>query len=406
MLLAGVITISVVACGGGGQSEAPSEASTETATEYSSSVEEKEDISAETTENATEDTTTVPAVESNYTIVRDVYGMTQEKRHTSHFEYCDFEIDEKGNIISAEVRGDNTHTMTYEYDENNRLIKSTKTTTIYGTEENNWVYDEAGRLIENILIETDKDGETTEKVNTYEYDESGNYISGQRTTNGGDIFLNSYECDEDNRLIKEVETFDGEEEYTYTFSYDGDMINPSFRTEDASWSDSSWSHYDIDVVYDDRDRVVLESVINKEGKKMINEFTYEKIGEVTESPENNPDLIPGDKWTYFGSSLQLPVPSSCVATIKQGDEDNIYYLPTYKGSFSSGFGETYFVPYVTDSSFAFTAVDQYVNILTDVLGYEVKNMGTMIKVLDSNEEEIANLYVEATDGTYCLRVEQ
>lgn len=49
--------------------------------------------------------------------------------------------DHKGNIISAKVTGSNTHNMLYEYDDNNRLIKSTKQTVIYGIDEQNWIYD-------------------------------------------------------------------------------------------------------------------------------------------------------------------------------------------------------------------------------------------------------------------------
>ena len=68
----------------------------------------------------------VSIIGDNYEITRDIYGLVIERRMSSEYNYSDFETDHKGNIISAKVTGSNTHNMLYEYDDNNRLIKSTR----------------------------------------------------------------------------------------------------------------------------------------------------------------------------------------------------------------------------------------------------------------------------------------
>lgn len=350
--------------------------------------EARDESSAEEPDNAV-------IIASNYSIVRDVYGLTREERLSSKhtFKYSDFVIDKYGNIVSARVSGNNSHVMHYEYDDNNRLVKSIKEDPLYGSE-HIWIYDDQGRLIKSTLVEK---GE--EKVDTYEYDENGDFVSGQRTSASGNIFYNSYECDENGHITKRVEIRDGEVNYTYTYFYEGDMINPTSRVEE-----SRRSHYDIDVFYDDRGRAIKENVVDKDGKKTINEFVYEIVGEVTESPESNPVLVKGDLWTFFDENPNVPIPSSCISTIKaSNDENKVFILPTYKGTFTSVFGEPDFEETVVDSSFAFTAIDQYTNILSDVLDFEVKNMGTIIKVLKDGEA-VMTLYVETIDGNYVLRV--
>lgn len=337
-------------------------------------------------------------VEDNYQISRDIYGLVKEKRMSEEFDFSDFELDAKGNIISSKVSGSNTHTVLYEYDDNGRLVKSTKQTAIYGTEEQNWSYDDKGHLIEMKLIDTDRNGESSEKIDTYNYDDNGFYISGTRTTNGGDVFDISVENDEMGRIINVAETNNGEPEYVYTYSYEDGEYNPSHRTEE-----SSRSKYEIDVKYDDQGRISEEYSTNQDGSKSTNEFTYDVVGTISESPESNPVLLPGESWVYFDNNPFLPIPTSCVASITKGDDENTFYLPTYKGTFYPAFGQPFFYPYILESSNAFTAIDQYINILSDVLGLDIQKTGTVYKV-SLEEQPVADIQVEIKNGKYIMTV--
>ena len=412
MILVCVLCVSIFACGASETTSTPKGSTTkEEPGEQTVDANKEEkgsgasEIEMNRSEEAPESETTsevneknnVGDFESNYEITRDVYGLITEKRYKSQFNYSDFEIDAKGNITSAKVTGDNTHVMLYEYDDNNRLIKSTKQTMLYGTEEQNWSYNEDGNLTELRMVETDKNGASKEKIDKYNYDESGNYIGGTRTTNGGDVFDVNAECDEMGRVTKVTEVDNGEIKYTYTYTYEEGVFNPVHRTEE-----STRSKYEIDVAYDDQGRIVHEDAKNKDGEKSANDFVYDVISTITESPETNQALIPGNEWIFFEDCPLLPEPSSCLKSILPDETNNkMYLLPTFKGSFISASGQPHFVPYVLESQLAFTALDQYTNILTDVLGMEVKRMGSLFKI-SKDGSDIASFSLEIINGNYCL----
>ena len=116
-------------------------------------------------ETADSEQTAPVSVDSNYEITRDVYGLVIDNIYTSTCQYSDFEIDEKGNVVSANVTGSNYYKINYEYDERYRLVKSTTENAAQATEQN-WIYNENGQLTELRLVET-KYGSSSEKITTY-----------------------------------------------------------------------------------------------------------------------------------------------------------------------------------------------------------------------------------------------
>lgn len=339
---------------------------------------------------------TVPvSVDSNYEITRDVYGLVIDNIYTSTCQYSDFEIDEKGNVVSANVTGSNYYKINYEYDERYRLVKSTTENAAQATEQN-WIYNENGQLTELRLVET-KYGSSSEKITTYEYDEEGNLIGGQRETPGGSLFDCVYECDDMGRLVDHIETGDGKTQLTEVYSYTDGSYNPEHSVQETPRN-----KYEIDYMFDDRGRLVKEHSIDADGE-MDFRWIYEIVGEITESPETSEALAPGDKWEYFEDCSLLPIPASCLTDISIGDSDHQFLLPTYKGCFLAISGTPFFEPSCLDSTHAYVTLDRYINILTDVLGLETKSMGTIIRVSQGGKD-IADLSIEVIDGIYTLTI--
>ena len=382
-----VLAVMLSACGASKPADTEKASAEEIITEPEENTKEQEPVQEEAV-----------SVDPDYQITRDVYGETLEKRLSMEYNFSDFELDSRGNIVSVSISGSNHHTLHNEYDENNRLIKSIKETKLYGTEEHTWSYDENGHMTEYKVIETDKDGKKTEWGNLYYYDDAGIWTGGSRSVTDGTVFDITAEHDELGRITGYTETQNGTFEYAYSFDYEEGVYNPVHRVED-----SPRSHYEIDVSYDDYGRLIKEDVVNKDGEKYEDIFRYEVIGEITESPSVNPALLPGDGWVYFDDCPNLPKPDSCLATVIAGSQDKTFILPTYMGTYITAMGHPYYEPYMLESSFAMTALDQYINILTDVLELEVQRMGTIIKV-SKDGTEIAVMNLDIVDGTYVLTV--
>ena len=69
----------------------------------------------------------------------------------------------------------------------------------------------------------------------------------------------------------------------------------------------------------------------------------------------------------------------------------------------SAWGQTTYEPQFLDSTHAFKELDRYTNILTDVLGMEVRSMGTIIRV-SRDGKDVADLNIEIIDGKYTLTI--
>lgn len=395
LLMATMAAIAVVSCGESAGTAETNNADVNEAT-GSEIVSLKELEAGNSDESVLSEASGKISVPTNYEITRDVYALISDELHTSECDYSDFVIDERGNVVSAKVTGGNTHKMYYEYDEEDRLVKSTKEHQLYGIEEQNWKYDDEGRMIELRLVET-KDGKSTEKITTYVYDENGNLTGGRRATNGEKIFDKVYESDDMGRVTKCTEKDNGEIQYIFTYTYTDGVYNPVHCKEEGS------KVFETDYLYDDRGRLVKEDTTYSGGEKMYFTFTYESIGEITESPETTSVLIPGDKWEYFEDCSMLPIPTSCLNSVFPGKTNHQFFLPTYKGVFLSAWGQTKYEPQFLDSTHAFKELDRYTNILTDVLGMEVRSMGTIIRV-SRDGKDVADLNIEIIDGKYTLTI--
>ena len=338
--------------------------------------------------------------ESNYQITRDIYGVVADSVFGSECSYTDIVLDEKGNVVSEKISGSNYHTMSYEYDSNNRIIRALKETQLYGTEEIVCTYDDKGAVTELHNLKTEKSGKVIESIYTYVYNDAGEYVSGQHIRGDGKKLDIEFENDESGRVIKATETLDGKTDSVSVYSYDDGGFNPIH----VSTEKDNNKGYEEDFSYDENGRLVYDAIeYKKDGDTTAFECAYDVVGEVTETPESNPELIPADQWAFLDNCPLLPVPSSCIASIQNGDEENTYVLPTYKGCFFYSGGYPSFMPYILDSSNAMTAMDQYTSILDDVLAYDVQHMGNIIKI-SKDDKEIATLNLEIINGIYTLTV--
>ena len=111
------------------------------------------------------------------------------------------------------------------------------------------------------------------------------------------------------RVTKCTEKDNGEIQYIFTYTYTDGVYNPVHCKEEGS------KVFETDYLYDDRGRLVKEDTTYSGGEKMYFTFTYESIGEITESPETTSVLIPGDKWEYFEDCSMLPIPTSCLNSV-------------------------------------------------------------------------------------------
>ena len=363
-------------------------------------VESESTLSSASEEQESPDQVFPPEVAADYQITRNVYGIVSDAVFDWEVEYTDIEIDPRGNIISENVEGSNRHTMRYEYDSHNRMIRALQETKLYGTEEFVCTYDENGLMTEARNTKTDKSGNVIENTYAYTYDEQGYYVSCRHVGGSGNVYDLSFENDDQGRIVKITETEDGAAYGTMTFTYDEGVYNPAH----ISVTRNNGRGYEEDLAYDDRGRVVNDDIVyKKDGKKTAFEFTYDVVGEITESPETNPDLIPGDKWEFFDECPLLPIPSSCVGTICDSADGSAYELPTFRGCFLFSMGYPSFTQHILESSYAMTALDQYTAILEETLGYDVKRMGNIIKVShESTEVAVLNIAIEK--GKYILTV--
>lgn len=337
-------------------------------------------------------------VDPHYEITRDIYGVTYYKIYTLEYEPSDFEFDSHGNLISAK---EGIHKYTFTYDDQNRMIKTVLDKGMYGVTTGEVVYNPDG-TVKEYKWATVNEGKTDKSSHVVI-----DYVAGVPVKAMDDSKVITFTTDEYGRITyrdrKDGSVIDREYEYTYN---DG-TLNPDTRAEIHRLSAKTTNGYGYAISYDERGNRMLENVVDLKGEKSKNIYTYDVIGEVTESPETNTDLITRDQWSYFKDNKAIPIPSSCIRTISESNDEHIFLLPTARGSFFYlwlGYDDWY-DPANVEGSYAFTAVDQYLNILTDVCGLEVSSHGNVFLV-SKDGKQIADLTVILDPSAgYLIKVE-
>ncbi|MBQ1186092.1 MAG: hypothetical protein IIX54_00180 [Clostridia bacterium] len=195
---------------------------------------------ADSTEEPKNDNTSATTVE--------VEDLLSEKGGFLEYTYSNHVINDKGQIESRQVSGDSRRTDTFEYDDQGRVVKVTRSSA-YGDEIWTYTYDENGLLIEE--------------------------FQGDRT------FNNTYTLDDQNR-VKTKTSVNADSGYTmvYTYTYNEDG---TVATETQA---SETSTYELTFTYDQKGRVVKQVAVNLEDfSPSTTIYTYGVVGTYTPKAE-------------------------------------------------------------------------------------------------------------------------
>ncbi|MBE6128157.1 MAG: hypothetical protein E7185_02670 [Erysipelotrichaceae bacterium] len=312
------------------------------------------------------------SVDPHYTITRDIYALTKEDWGWRVYDYEDIQIDSHGNVVSARCKIIPA-TMTFEYNEKGQMTKMiSEHGGLYGVETVTFSYNEDGTNSKT-HYEVVKDGKVTES-----YDEVFYYDGDRLVRRTYKDTVDVYEYDDSGRIIETKSTYQGADDGVTLYQYDENQ----FVTSSDRISDNG---YHTDYQYDYNGNYQQFTTRYDDGDRTTAKFYYDKVGSIEESPETNPYLLPRDKWTYLDNKKTIPAPQSCVNTIL-AINDNAYYLLSAPGSYFFGMGEpTWFEPTMFQSGPAFTAVDQYLNILTDVCELEVVKQDSTYMIAKDGE---------------------
>ena len=242
-------------------------------------------------------------VEKNYTIQLPLYQLTQCNNVAGSYEYSDFVFDDKGRVTEKKMSGSDRGTLTYEYDEQGRVISETDTGS-YGYEKTSYTYNEEG------LISTASE-------------------TSDFSVRDGNVFEYTYERDGQNRVVKmtTVNVTD-EDRYTTVYDYEYDDAGNIIRETQTT----PLSTYVLECTYDSQGHRILERVENlKKGSSHTNTYAYEYAEHFSMSPDKNSELAAPESWISFEENEGLPVPDSCVTSITSaGDDSGVYRLPGEK----------------------------------------------------------------------------
>lgn len=192
-------------------------------------------------EPATEPTT-APVVTTEPTVAAiEVEDVVSEMGGYLQYTYSDHVLNEKGQVISRKVSGDSRRTDTFEYDDQGRVVKCTRTSS-YGDDIWTYTYDENGLLVEEFQ------GDRT-FLNTYTMDEQGRVVTKK-----------SVNKDSNYTMI-----------YTYTYNDDGTVATETQKSPNST--------YVITFTYDAKGRVATAKSV-KEGASsgVTTRYTYAVVG--------------------------------------------------------------------------------------------------------------------------------
>ncbi len=290
-------------------------------------------------------------IEENYSIELPLYEQTGYNILSLSYEYSDFVFNELGQVTEKKESGDSNGTITYEYDDQGRVLSETDTN-YYGYDKTSYTYNEDGTVATVA--------------------ESSDF-----SVRDGNLFTHTYEKDDMNRIVREtVVNTTSDDNYTTVYDYEYDDAGNVIRETQTT----PLNTYVLECVYDSQGHRVSEYVTNAEGEKSVNTYNYECVDYLTMSPQTHPELTAPAEWTSFESQEAIPVPSSCVTTITDGGE-NTYRLPGDK--------EAAYLEYL-----------KYQTILTDLCGFALEpgESGTHMTVLrDDKAVAIINVGYDA-DG--------
>jgi len=299
----------------------------------------------------------------NYTLEIPVYELVKMSVLSSTYEYSDFVYNEKGLLIEKKESGSSNGIITYEYDENDRLL-SERDTNNYGYSQVNYFYNDDG-LVERELYSSDSTSidENIGSDISYVLDDNGHVI---KKTKISDLWPNEpsvfeYEYDENGIQIQETETH-----------YEGSKID---------------SQYILTKMYDSSGRLIRELVYDVNDQEYWDyKYEYAPVSSRAVSTETDTTLQTTDKWISFVEEIELPMPDSCITDIHyETKEDN-----------GSAIIYTFILPQNQED--ANNTYHKYQLILANVCGFSLENKDDMMYI--SKDGELCSLMMAGNDDEY------
>ncbi len=190
-------------------------------------------------------------------VENDIWVVTYETDNRRDTAYTDIQVDEQGNLVSQKA-GMNTYT--YEYDENGLLIKETKTSELYGSEIIKYEYDENGLLIRQEINDEGSLLDGNANTYTYEFDDQERVVKITNTAEakGEVVAYTTYEYNEEGRI--ETATEYSSKVYVTNFHYDenGNVIR-TFTSSDGWTRERTYEYENMGTYsYDEKEMPLAE----------------------------------------------------------------------------------------------------------------------------------------------------
>lgn len=322
------------------------------------------------------DSGTPASVDPNYEITRDVYAIQKETRYGFMWDYEEPVLDGQGHITSVTLAGSSRAGMTFEYNDAGQLIKSTDDHGMYGVTTREYSYNTDGTLKAVYFMTTDTNYKVPAFQEEFTYNSEGKLTRITSTSKGGDPLIYDITYDSFGR-VNDMKYYVSGSLYSEDIMYYTDQsLFPYAKSEQTKYH-----AFAFEENFDSRWNLTLENVLDEKNERSTNEFDYGIIGQVTESPATNPDLVTRDQWQYFPEAKSLPIPSSCFNSVKDGTEPMTYTLPASWGVYTPALGDlTYYDPLYLNTSKAFIVYDQYRSILSQLCGFEIHDSGNSFTV--------------------------
>lgn len=300
------------------------------------------ETTADTTQNSTYDFGA-----PHYSVQIPVYEIVRAQGIWGPVEYGNFVYNDKGQLVEKTNAENEAYVYTYEYDELGRLVKETETTPYgydtsifsYGDEEMQYFFEitdfqnRRGAISKEEMLSSDADINGNTISHEYEMDEYGRIVqdSYSNPSVGSTIILN-FEYDERGCIVKEHQS-----------SYDYGKQTGGYETT---------------LVYDALGRRIREDftdITDGWTGHFLNEYGVSRM--VESSSETDDDLMTTDQWIGFPEVERIPIPSSCIKSIRQAEEAEGEYTFTLPENYEE----------------SDLAVRKYLAVLTDVCGlsYEI-----------------------------------
>lgn len=263
-------------------------------------------------------------------ITEEVSQMQGRKEDGSMFDpfVSSHEYDERGNRIrtaSRHISEDGTeseaggHTIDYEYDSNDRLVKKTFFRFDNGeTYTDEYTYDAGGHLTRLVCEDMMDVGGVTTVENTY--DANGNIVRmmkdvyNERGNGEHDIREVEREYDTNGNIVRETSVYPDGDTRMAELEYDerGNIIRSIYTgdtgilREESAEENSETRMVEFEYEYDEKDNLIRETGIDSTGYRDTSEYAYDVNGNLIGETRYNSNANHVTIYRYEYTEMQIP----------------------------------------------------------------------------------------------------